>query len=48
MIRHVLTFGGGALVARGYVDSGTVEAISGALMTIIGAVWSIMDKRARS
>lgn len=47
MLRHLLTFGGGALAAKGYVDSGTVEAITGAVLTIAGAVWSVVEKKQR-
>ena len=48
MARHLLTFGGGALVARGYADQATTDAIIGALLTIVGGVWSIVEKRQRA
>jgi hypothetical protein len=47
MLRHLLTFAGGALAARGIVDSGTVEVVSGAVLTIVGAVWSVVEKKQR-
>lgn len=47
LVRHLLTFGGGALVARGVADQATVDAVSGALLTIVGAVWSVVEKRQR-
>jgi hypothetical protein len=45
IVRHVLTFGGGLLVTKGYFDDGTMQAVVGALMTIAGAVWSVVDKK---
>lgn len=47
LIRHVLTAGGGVLATKGVVDSETVGVIIGALITIAGAVWSVMDKKAK-
>lgn len=46
-VRHLLTFGGGFLIARGYLDAATMEAIIGGLVTVIGAVWSVAEKKAR-
>ena len=48
MLRHLLTFGGGALVAKGVADQGTVDAVTGAVLTIVGAVWSLVEKRQRA
>jgi hypothetical protein len=45
MIRHALTFCGGLVVARGYIDSGSAAEITGAVMTLIGVAWSIAEKR---
>lgn len=42
--RHLLTFFGGLLVASGIFDAGTVEQLSGALLTILGVFWSLFDK----
>jgi hypothetical protein len=39
-IRHLLTFGGGYMVAKGYFDEATMNELVGAVMSIIGAVWS--------
>lgn len=47
IVRHVLTFAGGYLVAKGIVsESALPEAISG-LLTIVGIVWSVFDKNDR-
>jgi hypothetical protein len=39
-IRHALTFIGGWLVTKGYGDESTMTALTGAVSTVIGAVWS--------
>ena len=44
IVRHILTFGGGILVTKGLLDEGMVAEISGAVITLIGAVWSIIEK----
>jgi hypothetical protein len=44
IVRHILTFGGGILVTKGLLDEGMVAEISGAVITLIGAVWSIVEK----
>lgn len=44
LIRHLLTFGGGFLVAKGYLDEASVSELVGALTTVIGVVWSGIAK----
>jgi hypothetical protein len=45
IIRHGLTFVGGILVMKGLVDNTMVSEIIGGIMTLTGAVWSIIDKK---
>lgn len=45
IVRHVLTFGGGYLAASGKLEPGEVETIVGAVITLIGAVWSFTAKK---
>lgn len=45
LVRHILTTGGGALASRGVIDGGDTELVVGALVTIIGFGWSLIDKR---
>lgn len=45
VIRHLITTGGGALVAAGIMDIGTATAIGGGLIATIGFIWSIMSKK---
>jgi hypothetical protein len=44
ILRHVLTFAGGFLVLRGLVDESLVMELSGAIVTLVGGIWSILDK----
>lgn len=45
IIRHVLTFGGGYVVAKGWLTETSLPDVIGAVMTITGAVWSVADKK---
>lgn len=45
IVRHTLTFVGGIVVMKGLVDESTVTEISGAVLTLAGAVWSILNKK---
>ena len=45
IVRHVLTFGGGLVVAKGLVDEATAQYIIGSVLALIGTIWSIDAKR---
>lgn len=45
IVRHLLTFIGGGVVAKGIVSDSQLFEISGSIMTIIGSIWSVADKR---
>ena len=45
LLRHLLTFGGGFAVAKGWFDEATMTALVGAFVTIGGAIWSMVAKR---
>lgn len=45
LIRHLLTFGGGILVSMGYMDNATAAQVVGAISTLVGVIWSYMDKK---
>lgn len=47
IIRHVLTALGGGLVASGDLDPQSLEVAVGAGMTLIGLLWSLIEKRKR-
>lgn len=40
IVRTILAAGGGYLVAKGYVDNATLQAVLGGLGTIFVAAWS--------
>lgn len=44
LVRHTLTFVGGILVLKGYLDEALVTEIVGAGVTLTGAIWSIIQK----
>lgn len=43
IVRHALTFGGGVVVAKGWIPESVLPEVVGALMTIIGTVWSVVS-----
>jgi predicted DNA-binding transcriptional regulator len=45
IIRHVLTAIGSILVVKGYTDELTTTTAIGAIITAVGAIWSIVDKK---
>lgn len=47
VLRHVLTSAGAVMVAKGYVDSGTFEAIVGGVLALVGLGLSFQDKAKR-
>ena len=48
LARHVLTAGGGYLVAQGMIDAEMALQLVGAGVTIAGVIWSIVEKRFRA
>lgn len=44
IIRHSLTFVGGILIMRGYMTEQDVLEIAGGVSTLVGAIWSVIDK----
>lgn len=48
LIRHGLTTLGGALVAHGYLGQSDVATAVGAVMTLVGVAWSVIEKRLRT
>lgn len=45
IVRHTLTFVGGIVVMKGLVDESTMTEISGGVITLAGAIWSILNKK---
>jgi hypothetical protein len=44
IVRHSLTFVGGILITKGIIDEGIWAEISGAALTLVGGVWSVVVK----
>lgn len=45
LIRHGLTALGGFLVAKGLVEDSLIQDAIGALMALIGVIWSVAAKK---
>jgi hypothetical protein len=48
LVRHILTFVGGYLVTSGVLTEVTLNTGIGAVATLIGIVWSVIDKNKRA
>ena len=44
IVRHSLTFLGGIIVTKGMIEESTLMEIIGSISTLIGAIWSIIEK----
>ena len=44
LLRHLLTFIGGTLVAKGVIDTATLTEIIGAIITLLSVGWMAVDK----
>jgi hypothetical protein len=45
IVRHALTFVGGIVVMKGWADENVVAEITGGIMTLAGAIWSVIAKK---
>jgi hypothetical protein len=45
IIRHTLTFVGGIFITRGLIDESTLQTLVGSSITLIGTIWSIINKK---
>jgi hypothetical protein len=46
LIRHAFTFVGGILIMKGLIEEAAVTEISGAAIALVGAIWSVFEKKA--
>jgi hypothetical protein len=44
IVRHTLTFVGGILIMKGFIDETTVTEIVGGVVTLAGTIWSVIEK----
>ena len=45
LVRHGLTALGGFLVAKGLVEDSLIQDAIGAVMTLVGVIWSVAAKK---
>lgn len=45
IVRHVLTFGGGLLVTKGFIDESIMLELVGGVITLVGGLWSVIAKK---
>ena len=45
ILRHTLTFVGGFLVTKGLIGESKLIGITGAAITLVGAIWSVLVKK---
>lgn len=45
VVRHALTFVGGVILMKGWATESEIQELTGALITVIGGVWSVLEKR---
>ena len=45
VIRHVMTFGGGYAVSKGWIDESMVPELIGAVIAVFGVIWSFAAKK---
>ncbi len=45
IIRHTLTAAGGSLIAKGVLTANTLDESVGAVVTLVGVIWSILAKK---
>jgi hypothetical protein len=48
LLRHVLTAAGGILASKGFIGSSDVEILTGAVIAIVGVIWSVVAKRKKA
>jgi hypothetical protein len=48
IVRHVLTFTGGILTAKGLINDSTMVELVGGIVTVVGMIWSIVSKNVES
>lgn len=44
ILRHVLTFGGGFIIAKGWISAEAMPGVIGAIITVGGVLWGMFNK----
>lgn len=45
LLRHSLTSAGGYLAAKGVIAASTIDEAVGAVVVLVGVLWSIVEKK---
>ena len=45
IVRHILTFAGGLLLMKGFIDESQQTEIIGGVASLVGTIWSIVVKK---
>jgi hypothetical protein len=48
ILRHFLTFVGGILVLKGWIDESIVQEVIGGFSTLVGTIWSVFAKKPKT
>lgn len=48
ILRHTMTAVGGILIAKGFIGDVAWTELTGAALTLVGVVWSIVDKQKKT
>jgi hypothetical protein len=48
LVRHILTFAGGIILTKGLIDESLYAELVGGITTLIGTVWSVLNKKSIS
>lgn len=48
VLRHILTFLGGILVVKGWIDESLIPETVGAISTLVGTIWSVFAKKSET
>lgn len=47
LVRHLLTTGGGYLIGNGTLTGTEAESATGAIVALVGIIWSVIEKKNR-
>jgi hypothetical protein len=45
IIRHLFTAVGGVFITQGYISDGMLTSLTGAVLALVGVIWSIVSKK---
>lgn len=48
LVRHLLTFGGGFMVSKGWLDAGSLETVIASVAALAGVAWGVFEKKPKA